>query len=124
MAQLVVVTGQIQSRNLGLPQDIGETRHHHIAQLIGDFVGGETTIGADDLAQKDRRVLDSDRVTTKSPQPNGAEFGITQHHRVLCTPLEVGETAGAEEIDLGLERTLQAMSPGLQGRKNGQIVGL
>ena len=86
-----------------------------------DLVGGEAAVGADDLAQEHGRVVDPDRVGAERAQAHRAELGVARDDRVLGAPFEVGEPLGAEEVDLGLERALEAVLPVLQGREDRQV---
>ena len=92
-----------------------------LLQLVADLVDGEVAVGAHDLAQEHGRVLDPDRVGAERAQAHRAELGVARDHRVLRAPFQVGEHARAAEIDLGLERALEAVLPALQRGEDRQV---
>ena len=87
-------------------------------------LGGELAVGADDLGQELRRVGHAHGVGAEGAQPHHAELRVAAGDRVPRPPLQVGEAAGVDEVDLGLERALEAVVPVLQRGQDRQVVGL
>ena len=70
------------------------------------------------------RVGDPHGVGAEGAQPHHAELRVAAGDRVPRPPLQVGEAAGVDEVDLGLERALEAVVPVLQRGQDRQVVGL
>ena len=87
-------------------------------------LGGEVAVGADDLDQELARVGDPHGVGAEGAQPHHAELGVAAGDRVAGAPLQVGEAAGVDEVDLRLERRLEAVVPVLERGQDRHVVGL
>ncbi len=78
------------------------------------------TISIEELAG----VGDPHGVGAEGAQPHHAELGVAAGDRVAGAPLQVGEAAGVDEVDLRLERRLEAVVPVLERRQDRHVVGL
>ena len=116
--------GQVQHRHLRGRQGAAEASDDQLPQELLHLLGAELRVGADQLAQQPVRVGDPQRVCAERPQPHHAELGVAEHDRVLGAPLEVGELAGVDEVDLRLERRVEPVLPALERRQDRQVLGL
>ncbi len=73
-------------------------------------------------AQQLGRVDDLERVGAERAQAHHAELGVAQRDRVLGAPLQVGVLPGADEVDLGLERRVEAVLPALEVGQDRQVL--
>ena len=89
-----------------------------------DLGGGEVAVGADDLGEELRRLGDAHGVGSVGAEPHHAEVLVAAGDGVAGAPLQVGEVAGVDEVDLGLERRLEAVVPVLERGEERQVVGL
>ena len=62
LAELVVVGGHVEHRDVRPADDRGEARRDDVPELIADLVGREDALGADDLADELQRVDDAGAV--------------------------------------------------------------
>ena len=124
LAEVGGIGRHVEHRDPGGGDHPAELLHDDVADLERDLVLGELAVGADDLADEDAGVGHADGVGPKGAQPRRPELRVAQDDRVLGAPLEVGEAAGGDEVDLGLERRLEAVVPVLQRRQDRHVVGL
>lgn len=122
VAHLPVLASQVQDRNLGVAQNIAELGNDDVADLSNDLVLREFAVGADHVLQEQGSVLDRDRVGAKSSDAHDAEVLIAHHDRVHGAPLQVGESLGVDEVNLGNERGIEAVLPTLEGGKNRHVL--
>ena len=121
-AHLAGVGGHVQHGNAAGRDGAAEFLHHDVADLKADLVRGEFAVGAHNLGQELCGVHDLDRVAPKGPDAGGPEFGIPQHDRVLCAPLQVREPAGVDKVDLGHEGRFEPVVPVLQRGHDRHVV--
>ncbi len=122
--ELVVVRREVERCDLRLGDGVREPRQDGRTELPGDFVGRGQAARPDDVLEEDPGVGDAHGIGAEGPQPDHAELGVPHHHRVGRAPLQIGEEAGVEEVDLGLERALEAVLPAAQGGQDRHVLGL
>ena len=80
-------------------------------------------VGAGDFLQEPLDVDDAEVVGAEGADPDHAEVGVAHHHRVGRAPLVAGEQPGVHEVDVGLERRIEAELPRLQPGEHRNVVG-
>ena len=63
-------------------------------------------------------------VGAEGPDADRAELRVAEHDRVLRAPFLVGPLPRRDEVDLGLERRVEAVLPALEGGEDRQVLGL
>jgi hypothetical protein len=119
-----VVGREIEHRDLRLRHHVGECLVHHGAQQLGDLVRLELGIGAHQLRQQGPGVEGAQRVRAERAHADRSEVRVAHQHRIGRTPLQVRELPRADEIDLGLERAVEAVQPARHGAQDGQVARL
>ena len=119
-AKLVVVRRQIEGRNLALGHQVAEAGYNQIAQLGRYLFRGEGAIH--DFLDESHGVRYAHAIGAKHAQAQGPKLGIPQHNRILGAPFQIGDAAGADEIDLGLEGTFKTVAPRFQRADDGQVL--
>ena len=120
----LVVLREVEQRDLGLRDQIGEGGRDDRAQQLPDLVGLEGRVGADELFEQALGVERAQRVGAEGAHAQRAEIGVAQQHRGRRAPLEVRDQPGADEVDLGLEGAVEAVGPARERREHGQVAGL
>ena len=69
-------------------------------------------------------VGDLDGVGAERPDAHRAELRVAEHDRVLRAPLLVGPLPRRDEVDLGLERRVEAVLPALEGGQDRHVFGV
>ena len=124
LADLLVVAGQVEHRDLRGAERIDEARHDHVAELVRDLVQLEGRVGRDQLLQERAGVGDLEGIAAERPQPHRAELRVADHDGVLRAPLLVGPLPRRDEVDLALERRLEAVLPAEDGGEDRDVVGV
>ncbi len=124
LAELAGVGRHVEHRDARGGDGAAEFLHDDVADLEADLVGGELAIGADDLGDEAGRVGRAHGIGAEGAQPDRAEFRVAGDDRVARAPFLVGEAGGVDEVDLGLERRLEAVVPVLEPGQHRHVVGL
>jgi len=124
ISHVVVVRREIERGDLGLGQQIGKALSNRRTNQLSDFLGVKRSVGANKLSQNRFRIERLQRVDTKGTQTDGAEVRIPQHDWVRRPPLEIRDLLRADEVDFGLERTVKAELPTLQGAEQRKVCGV
>ena len=122
LPELAVARCDIEHRHLGRCKRIAEHADDPRAHRVGELVETEVLVGAGDFLQEQLRVHDLEVERAERPSAHDAEVGIPHHDGVGRAPLVPGEQARGQEVDVGLERRLEAVLPRLQPRENRDVV--
>ncbi len=120
--QLVVLGRDVERRDLRLGDRVGELGEDDRPELAGDLVRRRQPLRPDDRVEEDLRVGDLHRVGPEGADPDHPEVGVPHHDGVRRPPLQVGVVPGVEEVDLRLERGLEAVLPPAQGRQDRDVL--
>ena len=124
LAQLGVARGDVEHRNLRRRDRVGEDADDARAHRVGELVEPEVVVRAGDLAQERLRLDDLEVVGAERAHAHDAEVVVAQHHRVRRAPLVAGEEPRDDEVDVGLERRVEAERPRLDLREDRDVVGV
>ena len=80
-------------------------------------------VGARDFLQELLRVDDPEVVGAERAHADDAEVLVAHHHRIRRAPLVAGEEARDDEVDVRLERRLEAVLPALEPGEDRDVVG-
>ena len=112
--ELAVARGDVEHRDLArgerLAEDADDARAHH----VGELVEPEMIVRARDFLQELRRIDDAEIVCPERAHPDDAEILVAHHHRIRRAPLVAREQARGQEVDVRLERRLEAVFPALE----------
>ena len=86
-------------------------------------VGGVDGLGPGHFADEQLGIVDLDGKDAEGAQADEAELGILEADRLLGAPFQVQEGLQVDEIDLGLERGLEAVGQGEQPGQQGDVHG-
>src|SRR3984893_9192231 len=81
-------------------------------------------VGARDLAKEALRVANTEIVRAERADADDVQIRIAQHDRVRRTPLVAGEQARRDEVDVGLERRLEAVANSVPAVQDWAVVGV
>jgi hypothetical protein len=89
-----------------------------------DLVRGVLAIRADEVAEQPLRIDRAQRVGAERAHAHGPELAVAHRHGVRRAPAQIGDLARADEVDLGLERALEAVQPAGERRQDRQVARL
>ena len=89
-------------------QGIAEHADDSGSHRFGKFVEPKIVIGPGQFLQKELRIDDAKIVGTECTRSNDSEIAVAHHDRIRRAPLVAGEESSIEEVDVGLERGLEA----------------
>ena len=109
---LLVVPGQVEHRDLRTAPTTSTNRDTITLRnwSVISYVSNDGSVATSSLEER-RRVGDLEGVGAEGPQADRAELRVAEHDRVLRAPLLVGPLPRGDEVDLGLERRLEAVLP-------------
>ena len=119
--ELVVLRRDVERGDLRLGDRVRQARQDRRAELPGDLVRRREALRSDDRREEHLRVGDLERVCAERAQADHPELGVAHHHRVRRAPLQVREEPHVEEVDVGLERRLEAVFPTAERRRIGRF---
>jgi len=122
--ELAIASREIDDGDSCLGDTFAEFRDDLVADVGLDLFDGELPIRPGDLLQELSGVAHPDGIGAKRPDSDHSEVGISHHHRVHRPPFQIRESLGVDEVDLGLERTIESVLPSLQSAEDGQVLGL
>ncbi len=106
-------------RRLRVGEDADDARAHR----VGELVEAEVLIRAGHFLQEELRVDDPEVVGPERADADDPEIVVAHHDRVRGAPLVAGEQARVQEVDVRLERRVEAVLPRLQLGQNRDVVG-
>jgi hypothetical protein len=94
------------------------------AQQLVDLLGLELGVGPHQLLQQRLGIERFQGVGPEGAHADRPEVRVAHHHGVRRAPLEVGDLAGADEVELGHEGAVEAILPAGQGAEDGEVLRL
>ena len=122
LGELDLATLQVDGPKAGLGDHVGEGQHNDSTNQLGDLVQLNGTIGTDDFAQEDRRILDLDHTQTVGPDLHHLEIGVPDGDRTWGSPTKFGDRTSVDEVHLGAEGAVEAMLPTLECGEKGKVL--
>ena len=103
------LASQVERADLRFAQQMRERRSDHRAQQLAPPPRPRRSPSVPhQLAQQRFGVDGVQREVAERTQANRPELGVAQHDRIGRAPLEIGQRARRDEVDLGLERALKS----------------
>jgi len=123
LAQLGESHGHFRHRQVAVGQRVGERTHDARPHGARKIVQTEVIVGAGNLMKKTLGIAHTKIVRAERADADDAQILVVQHDRVCRTPLVSGKQARGDEIDVGLERRLEAVFPALQPSQDRNVPG-
>ena len=114
VGQLDLATLEVDRAEPGRHDHVAERQGDDPAEQLGDLLGLDRGVGADDLAQEDLGVGDAHHAQAVGPHLDHLEVGVADGDRLRGPPAQVGDLADVEEVHLAAERAVEAVLPALQ----------
>ena len=122
-AHFLVARRDVERRHLGAGDGVAEDADDARAHRVGELVEAEVVVGAGDFLQEALRLDHLEVVGAEGAQADDAEVLVAHHDRVRRAPLVAGEQPRVDEVDVGLERRLEAVLPALEAGQDRDVVG-
>ena len=119
-----VVRGELEHTEFRLRHHVCEALVDDRAHELVDLVGRILAARADQLREQPLRIDRAQRVGAERAHAHRAELAVAHRHRVGRAPAQVGDLARADEVDLGLERAVEAVHPTAERREHRQVARL
>jgi len=118
-----IAARHVEHRNVCLGQGFAEHTHNPRTHHIREFFKTKMLIRPGHFLEKEPRLDDFEIVNAESTRADHAKIVIAHHDRVRGAPLIAGENTRDDEVNVRLERRLEAVLPRFERGQNWNVVG-
>ena len=105
------LAGELAGVQLQFTKAVSHVHDNLVADVAGDITDIKFAVGADDFLKELLGIANLHHVSAVGAQVEHAVAFAFHGDRAARAPFQIGEFRGLHEIDLGLERALEAVFP-------------